>query len=144
MALFDHRIGTGKQSRWDFEAKGPCGLEIDDQLEMCWLLDGQVGGLATLQDFVNIHGSVAKKLNIFCRVGQQPALLGEPPRHRHRRHSMLYRKIGGALGRQTRLNDHGIGSILLHPDESVLELLTASDLDSVDRSSGSFTAKLYL
>src|SRR6516164_2795610 len=57
---------------------------------------------------------------------------------------MLYRKLGGALGRQTGLNDHCIGSILLHSDESVLELLTASDLDSVDRSSGSFTAKLYL
>jgi hypothetical protein len=119
-------------------------LEIEYQLEMGWLLDRQVGRLGALQDFVNKHGSLTKKLDISRRVGHQPAFLGEPPRHRHRRHSMLHRKLGGALGRQTGLNDQGIGSVQLHPGESGLELLIAANANSIDRSSGGFTAKLYL
>jgi hypothetical protein len=57
----NHLVGAAKQRRWDFEAKGPRRLEIDDQFEMGRLLDWEVGWPGTLQDFVNIHGSVAKK-----------------------------------------------------------------------------------
>src|SRR5215472_12498480 len=90
-SLLDQLVGTAEQSRWDFEAKSRRGPKIDDQLEMGWLLDRQVGWFGALQDFVNVDCSLAKKVDISRRVGHQPAFLGEPPRHRHRRHSMLHR-----------------------------------------------------
>jgi hypothetical protein len=32
-ALFDHLVGAGKERRWDSEAEGAGGLEVDYQLE---------------------------------------------------------------------------------------------------------------
>ena len=42
--------------RRDRQAEGPRGFEVDHQLELCGLLDGQVGGLGALQDLVDIGG----------------------------------------------------------------------------------------
>ena len=37
---FDHLVGAAKDRLWDRQAEGLGGLEIDDQLEPCRLLDG--------------------------------------------------------------------------------------------------------
>src|SRR5262245_36258032 len=52
------------------------------------------------------------------------------------------RQLGGAFAGQAGLNDDGIGPLLLHRGESALELLSAADPDSVDRSSAGFAGKL--
>src|SRR5215813_302929 len=38
------------------------GLEIDHQLELHWLLDGQVGGLGALQDLVDVRGGTSVEI----------------------------------------------------------------------------------
>jgi hypothetical protein len=51
------------------------GFHIDDQLETSWLLDRQIGGLGAFEDFVDVHGSLAKKFDIYRRVGHQLTML---------------------------------------------------------------------
>ena len=43
--LLDHLIGPAQQRRRDRQAECLGGLQIDDQLELGGLLDGEVGGL---------------------------------------------------------------------------------------------------
>ena len=38
------------------EADLLCSLQVDDQLELHWLLRGEISGLPTLQDLVYIDG----------------------------------------------------------------------------------------
>jgi hypothetical protein len=41
--LFDHLVGGREQRCRDRQAKRFSSLEIDDQFEFCWLLDGKIG-----------------------------------------------------------------------------------------------------
>ena|SRR5262249_16216916 len=45
---FDNIISARKQCRWQFEAERLGGLEVDEQLNLCGLLDGQIGQLLIL------------------------------------------------------------------------------------------------
>src|SRR6476660_5920326 len=60
--LFDHLVGAGEERRWHSNAKRLGGFHIDDQLETSWLLDRQIGGLGAFEDFVDVHGSLMKKV----------------------------------------------------------------------------------
>src|SRR5262247_4061876 len=72
------------------------------------------------------------------------SFVGEPARHGNRRHAVLQRQLGGALGRQAGLNDDGVGPVSLHRGESAFELLIVVNPDRVDCGSGGFAAKLDL
>ena len=50
----DQFIRPPQQRRRDREAEGLGGLEVDDQLELRRLFDGEVGGPRALQDFVDV------------------------------------------------------------------------------------------
>jgi hypothetical protein len=42
-SLFDHLVGECEQRRRHVEAKRPCGIEVDDQFKLGWLLDCELG-----------------------------------------------------------------------------------------------------
>ena len=42
--LLDHLIRPLQERRWDRQAEGLGGLEVDDQLERGGLLDGKIAG----------------------------------------------------------------------------------------------------
>jgi hypothetical protein len=42
--LFDHLVGAGQESLWDREAERLGRVEIDDEIELGWLLDRNFGG----------------------------------------------------------------------------------------------------
>jgi hypothetical protein len=56
----DHLIGAGKDRWRDCQAEGLGGLEIDDQLECCRLLDRQIGGLGAVEDLSGINADQAR------------------------------------------------------------------------------------
>src|SRR6516225_11537783 len=74
----NHLVGAREQRRWHSNAKCIGGFHIDDQLETSWLLDRQIGGLGAFEDFVDVHGSLTKKVRIYRGVRHQPAFVDEP------------------------------------------------------------------
>src|ERR671937_170723 len=93
----NHLVGAREERRWHSNAKCVGSFHIDDQLETSWLLDRQIGWLGAFEDFVDIDGSLAKKVRIYRGVRHQPAFVGEPARHRNCRHTVLQRQLGRAL-----------------------------------------------
>src|SRR5215813_4783546 len=53
-ALPDNLIRPRQQRRRDREAEGLGSLEVDDELELGGLFDGEVSGLGAFQDLVDI------------------------------------------------------------------------------------------
>src|SRR5438128_7777104 len=49
------------------------GLEVDDQLELGWLLDGEIGGSRALQDLVDIDGTASVEIGRIRGVAHQAA-----------------------------------------------------------------------
>jgi hypothetical protein len=80
-SLFDHLVGAGEEYARHGQTERFGGFEIDDQFEYSWLLNWEVCRLGALQDFVDVHGSLAIQVGISRGVRHQPAFLGEPPRH---------------------------------------------------------------
>jgi hypothetical protein len=54
--LFDHLIGAGQECLWDREAERLGRVEIDDEIELGWLLDRNFGGFSPAQNLVH-HGT---------------------------------------------------------------------------------------
>ena len=50
----DHFVGAGEQRVWHFEAERFCCLEIDDQLELGWILDWQVSRFRAVEDAIDV------------------------------------------------------------------------------------------
>jgi hypothetical protein len=54
VSSFDHLVGASEERGRHGQAQRLGGLEIDYQLELGWLLDGQVRGLSPFDDLVNV------------------------------------------------------------------------------------------
>src|SRR5262249_9391235 len=67
-ALFDHLIRPQQQRLRDRQAKRLGRLQINHQLELGRLLDGQVGGLGALEDLIDIDRGAAEQLTEANRV----------------------------------------------------------------------------
>jgi hypothetical protein len=57
--LFDHLVGGGEQRLRHGDPESLGALEIDNEVEFNWLLNGDVGGLSSTKYFVhNIRGTL--------------------------------------------------------------------------------------
>src|SRR5215831_4582539 len=70
--LLDHLIRPRQRRRRDRQAESLGGLEVDDQLELGWLLDGQVSGLRALEDPIHEVGGVPELFWIVWAVLKSP------------------------------------------------------------------------
>ena len=60
--LLDDLIRPRQQRRWDREAEGLGGLEVDHQLELRGLLNREIRRLGTLQDLVDVGRSASEEI----------------------------------------------------------------------------------
>jgi hypothetical protein len=68
-----HRMTSSARSRIDsgkVYGEGFGRLEIDDQVKLGGLLDGEIGGLGTFQNLVDVRGTAPKPLEPVRRVGK--------------------------------------------------------------------------
>ena len=65
--LFNHLIRPRQHIRRNRQADLLRGFQIDDQLELCRLLDGQIGGLGAFQNLVHIRSGAAGQVGEVCR-----------------------------------------------------------------------------
>src|SRR3990172_3202692 len=63
----------------DRQAEGLGGLEVDHQLELRRLLDGQVGGLGALEDLIDIRGGTSEQVSKVRPIGHQPTVFPRGP-----------------------------------------------------------------
>src|SRR5439155_17477767 len=69
------------------------GLEVDDQLELGRLLDGQIPGLRTLENLVHVGGGAAVQVRKVRAIGHEtPGIHSLPPRV-HCRQPVLCRQV---------------------------------------------------
>jgi hypothetical protein len=67
-ALLDHLVRPQQQGLRDRQAQRLGGLEVNDQLELGRLLDGEVGGLGTLEDSVRRTSRRAKRVRSTAKL----------------------------------------------------------------------------
>src|SRR5271170_2211140 len=68
---FDHLVGGKQQLLWDSETQRLGGREVDDEIELCRLLDWDVAGPRTAQNFIDVVGSASEQSRDVCPVRQQ-------------------------------------------------------------------------
>ena len=70
--LFDH-LGCARKYRWrDGESEGLCDVEIDDELELRWLLYRKIGRLSPFEDSIHIGSGAPIKLGGLDRESHEP------------------------------------------------------------------------
>src|SRR5262249_42880330 len=83
---FDHLVGAGEQWQRDSDAEGLGGLEIDDQLDLGGLLDGQITRLFALENFADVNADQTIVFRLIASVAHQPAGCDELAILEDRRH----------------------------------------------------------
>ena len=68
-SLFDHLVGACEQCRRYFEAERPSSFEVDHQLELNRLLDGDVGRVHPAQNLVDKIAGATEHVGEACPVG---------------------------------------------------------------------------
>jgi hypothetical protein len=58
--LFDNFVGAGEKCRRHSQADSIRGFHVDDQLELRWLLDGEVGRLGAFKNLVDVTRGLAE------------------------------------------------------------------------------------
>src|SRR5689334_13696418 len=76
-ALLDQLVGTGEQRGGNCQAERLCRLKVDNELKLCWLLDGKVCRLGTSEDPVNVSGCAPIEIGITDGVANEPTGVDE-------------------------------------------------------------------
>src|SRR5215475_10908860 len=123
-SLFDEVICPPEHRRRNGQAKRFRGLELDDELESCRLLDGQVGRPCALQDLVHVMRRPPKLSVVAQAIGHEATSLGEPSRAAHGWKTVLCCQFRDALPVSTdhsaRVNEDGIQPFSLHGGEQAV------------------------
>src|SRR5713101_7586654 len=89
----DDLIRPQQQRLRDRQAERLGGLEVDHELPLRRLLDGEIGGLGALQDLVHEGGSSAEHIREVSRIGHEAASLSVLSLREHAGQSVLQREV---------------------------------------------------
>src|SRR5882724_10699128 len=79
-----------QQKRWgNPQAQCLGGLEVDDELELGWLLDREVSRSGPLQDLIDVGGGASVQVWVIRPIGHEASSLDELPGSRHGRQPAL-------------------------------------------------------
>ena len=67
-SLFDHLVGSREHRGRHGKAERLGSLEIDHKVKLGGLLDRQVGGLTTLQDFMHVEGAAPPQVGLLSLI----------------------------------------------------------------------------
>src|SRR5215475_4348699 len=81
----DELIGSYEQRLWDGQAERLGGLEVDDELESNWSLDGKVAHPGALQDAINVIRALRKERSELRAITHEAARFGESVEYSDRR-----------------------------------------------------------
>src|SRR5882724_2583314 len=70
--LLDHPIRPRQHVRRNRQADLLGGFQIDDQLELLWLLHWEISGLGALEDFVHIRSRAPERVVRVCCIAHKP------------------------------------------------------------------------
>src|ERR1700681_2883600 len=90
----DDLIRPLQERRRDRQAEGLGGLEVDDQLELRGLLNGQVAGVGALEDLISIDGEPSVRVTLTRAVAHQSTSVGILAPAEYRRQSLRDAKVG--------------------------------------------------
>src|SRR5215831_1088436 len=71
---FDHLVGAGDQGRRESNAKGLGGFEVEGQFDFRRLLNRQLCGLCTLQDFIHVDCCTTVLVRDVGSIAHEPAV----------------------------------------------------------------------
>src|SRR5882724_5141305 len=91
--LLDHLIRPRQQRRRDRQAEGLGGLEVDDQLELRRLLDGQIARLGALENLVHVGRGAPKQISKVRSIGHKAPGIDILPPWKHRWQPGLGRQV---------------------------------------------------
>src|SRR5262245_39459749 len=74
---FDHLISSCQNVRRNRQSNLLGGFEINHELKLRGLLDREVSGLYSLQDFVHVNSSAAIRVTITRGIGHEPTSFNE-------------------------------------------------------------------
>src|SRR5437773_9072186 len=77
-ASLDHFVCQCEHVRRNHQANLFGRLEIDNEFKLCCLLDGKIGGLCALQDFVHVNSCTPVTLSIVGCIGHETTGLYVP------------------------------------------------------------------
>src|SRR6266576_2746984 len=91
--LLDHLIRPRQHIRWNRLADLLRCFQIDDELELCRLLDRQLGGLRAFKNFIDESRRAPKIIGDIRTVRHETAIIREFSLWKNRRKSLLIREI---------------------------------------------------
>src|SRR5215510_12307631 len=91
--LLDHPIGPYEHIGWDRHTDLLGGIEIDDKLELLWLLYREIGGLGAFENFVDIGCGTPVEVDSVRCIRHQATSVHKIELPVHRWESVLFREI---------------------------------------------------
>src|SRR5215467_8542598 len=89
----DHLICPTQHGRRDSQPECLGGFQVDDQLELGRLLDGQIGRLGALEDPVHEDRGASLQVKIVCAIDDESAGFPVLPYPTYRRQPRLHREV---------------------------------------------------